>query len=45
MLGKCGILKVWRGYDAMDLGYCRKRKYSMFLFYVLNVLDLVKFGS
>ena len=21
MLGKRGVLKVWRGYDGMDLGY------------------------
>ena len=21
MLGKRGVLKIWRGYDGMDLGY------------------------
>ena len=24
MLGKRGVLNVWRGYDGMDLGYKRE---------------------
>ena len=26
MLGKRGLLKVWRGYDSMDLWYKREGK-------------------
>ena len=26
MLGKRGVLKVWRGYDGMDLGYKQEGK-------------------
>ena len=26
MLGKRGVLKVWRGYDLMNLGYKREGK-------------------